>query len=246
MPKEEDKKRDKEKEVAKEDILEDNQPAESQEEDTEAGFSEDDFDDLAKEETKEKEEPKKESFKIMEEDQKNIPHVSSLSASLPSGGVYSKGNPGKGSVWHLLILVVIGILAVGATVYLLKGGFNFSVPNFVPTPTPTATPEPIPTPTPTPEPLERANFKVSVLNGTGTSGLAKKTADKLKSLGYQIDKTGNATNSAFTQTVVRVKPSLQNLLSQLIKDLTPDFSGSGGPSLEDSSSTDAEVILGKE
>lgn len=170
----------------------------------------------------------------------------SETAPLPeSGNVFNSkydglGRPKGSSKLHIFILVLLGLAIIGGTVYLLRTQFSQE-------PTPTPTPEaPIVTPAsePTPAPLDRSKFKIRVLNGTTKSGLAASVSAKLKDLGYQSDKVGNATNSAFTRTVVRVKSSATGLLEQLIKDLTPDFEASSDSSLKDGDSADAEVILG--
>lgn len=179
----------------------------------------------------------------------SIPHVSSLSSSqVPNSGVYSsKSNQNaKGSKIHVFILLGIGLVIIIATVYLLKNNFTFPSSVTTSTPAPTAAVEPTPLPTPTPTPIDRSKFKIRILNGTPVSGLAATEAAKLKGLGYQIDKTGNATNSAFTKTQIRSKPGLDILIQQLIKDLSPDYSGSSSSSaLKVNDTVDGEVILGK-
>lgn len=140
----------------------------------------------------------------------------------------------------LLVLGLIVLLAIGATGYLLRDKFTRSEP----TPTPTPILEtPVAEPSPTPS-FDRSKFTLRVLNGTKTSGLAASAAAKLKDLGYQIGKTGNASNSAFPRAVVRVKESASGLLDQLVKDLSPDYDASDGGKLKDSDDVDGEVILG--
>lgn len=152
----------------------------------------------------------------------------------------SLGRPKGSSKLHIFILILLGLAIIGGTVYLLRSQFS---KESTPTPTPEA-PIVTPSPEPTPAPLERSKFKVRVLNGTTKSGLAASVSAKLKGLGYQSDKVGNATNSAFEKTVVRVKSSATGLLDQLVRDLSPDFSASSDSPLKDSDSADAEIILG--
>lgn len=151
--------------------------------------------------------------------------------------------PKRASKFHLLILVIIGIVVIGFTVYILKGGFGDLSLTTKPSPSPSPVESASPTPTPTPEP-ERSKFKVRVLNGSGKTGLAASVSAKLKELGYQVDKTGNATNSAFTQTVVRVKTEVESFIPQIVKDLLPDFDAAGNTSLKDDDAVDIEIILG--
>lgn len=150
-------------------------------------------------------------------------------------------NRRSGSKLHLLILVLIGLAVIGGTVYLLKNQFETKSQ---PSPTPTVA-EASPTPEPTPTPIARAEYKVRVLNGTETSGLAKTVSEKLQGLGYQIERTGNATNSAFESTVVRAKSGKIEVIDQLISDLAGDYTAaSSGASLKDSDGADAEIIIG--
>ena len=151
--------------------------------------------------------------------------------------------PKRASKFHLLILVIIGIVVIGFTVYILKGGFGDLSLTTKSSPSPSPVENPSSTPTPTPKP-DRAQYKLRVLNGSGKTGLAASVSAKLKDLGYQTDKTGNATNSAFAQTIVRVKSSLESFIPQIVKDLAPDFDAAGNSSLKDSDTVDIEVILG--
>lgn len=146
------------------------------------------------------------------------------------------------SKWHVVVLILIGLAVIGGTVYFLKN--QFKPVNTTP-PASSATPVPTPSPSPTPTPLDRSKFKVRVLNGTAKSGLAATVGSKLKDLGYQQDRVGNATNSAFERTEIRSKAGATGLIEQLIRDLTPDYdAASSSSSLKDSDSADVEVILG--
>jgi hypothetical protein len=150
---------------------------------------------------------------------------------------------------HIILLILIGLAVIGATVYLLKNQFNVQL-GFLqkPTPTPEVTMDPVSTPMPTQEPvaIDRSQYKIRVLNGTTTTGLAASVSAKLKDLGYQQEKTGNATNSAFAKTQVRVKPDNDNLSAQLIRDLSDKFSAELSIPLKPSDTADGEVILGQE
>jgi hypothetical protein len=55
--------------------------------------------------------------------------------------------------------------------------------------------------TPASPTVPRAQVKVTVLNGTGTKGLASQTSQELKNLGFAAGSTGNATRTG--QTVIR-------------------------------------------
>lgn len=150
--------------------------------------------------------------------------------------------PRRASKLHLLILILIGLAVIGGTVYLLKNQFSSSP---TPSPAPSATSEPSPTPSPTPEAIDRSKFKVRVLNGTTTSGLAKTVSEKLKGLGYQEDRVGNAPKQDFEVTEIKSKASATGLADQLLKDLSPDYSASISAELKETDTADAEVIIGK-
>jgi len=154
----------------------------------------------------------------------------------------------RANKFHLLVLVIIGIVVIGFTVYILKGGFgDIKIGTTQPSPSPSAVATPEPTPTPTPEPeVDRGAFTVRVLNGTSTSGLAGKVRDKLKETGYKTSTPGNATETDVAQTEIRVKEGSESaaLVQRLILDLAPDYEAKEGEKLDDKVAYDAEVIIG--
>ncbi len=153
-----------------------------------------------------------------------------------------QNNERKGVSKLLLIVLVVVVLGlIGGTGFLLRDKFAPSQKAEA-SPSPSVVAEV--TPAPTPQSLDRSQFKIRILNGTKTSGLAASVSAKLKDLGYQIDKTGNATNSAFEQTQVRAKDSANGLIDQLIKDLSPDYQAASSSGLKSSDTADGEVIIG--
>lgn len=155
-------------------------------------------------------------------------------------------NPNK--IWKILILGLVGVITIALVIFLLKNqyipfiGKDSSVVISSPSPTPASTPEP--TPTPIPE-LPRADFKIRILNGTTTTGLAASTSAMLKELGYQIDRVGNNSNQKIAQTVVSVKTGNQSLAEQLIRDLSSKFEASlSAAPLAQTDPADAQVVLG--
>lgn len=165
--------------------------------------------------------------------------------SVKSSQIYV-GHPRSRSGKKIPSLLGIGIiiLVIAISLFIFRG----SGEKVEPSPTPLPLSETEPTPPPSPEAsFDRSDYKVRVLNGTTTSGLAASTSAKIKDLGYKIEKTANATNSAFLKTVLRVKPDLKDLLENLIKDLSVlKFEGEKGPDLKDSDTSDGEIILGVE
>lgn len=159
---------------------------------------------------------------------------------------YRDRQPKGASKWHIIILLLIGGAVIGATVYLLQNQFNFPGKPAEATPTPAAQiTEATPEPTPTPAPLERSQFKVRVLNGTTESGIAKKVLDKMKELGYQTDRAGNAPKQDYAQTLIRVKEGDSTISAQLTKDLSPDYEAAIAADLDKDANVDAEIILGE-
>lgn len=148
-----------------------------------------------------------------------------------------------GSSKKTLILILILLLIVGGI-----GGFffynfraSFKAPSFAPTPTPSATPAP----TQAPKVLDRSQWSLEVLNGSGIAGEAKRLADKLIELGYPVVKTGNADKSTYETTQFLVKEEMQadvDLMVADIKDIIKIASMSG--QLEDSTAS-ARIIIGK-
>lgn len=166
------------------------------------------------------------------------PHIRPLGSRVSPVSGQKRG--GGNRLIQFVALGVIGVIVLGVTVLLLKGGSLKS--KTVETPkSPVVMESPSPEPTPAPE-LNRADITLRVLNGTTTAGLASTVATKLKDLGYKIEKTGNAPSQTVTQTQIRVKSA--SISAQLIKDLGPDYSASDSGLLKSSDTADGEVILG--
>lgn len=147
-----------------------------------------------------------------------------------------------------ILLGLVVLLILGALGYLLIFSRDEEVKNDAVSPQDSSLePQPSPSPEPTPivEEIDRSGFTLRILNGTKTSGLAASASATLKGLGYEVERTGNATNSAFLKTVIRVKAGSESLFEALIKDLMPMFEGEKGPGLRDSDAVDAEIILGR-
>lgn len=186
--------------------------------------------------------PKSFNMDTEEDDLKSVPPISS---NINRSNLYTNRRPKNRKGLNTLLLLVIALLVIGGSIYLLKGKFSGQKggPSYNNPVVSSSTPEPTPIPTPV---FDRSVFTVRVLNGTTKSGLAASVSAKLKSLGYQTDKTGNATNSAFLRSVVRVKDNDASLSAQLVKDLSPDFSADTSTPLKSADNADAEVILGQQ
>lgn len=160
-------------------------------------------------------------------------------------------NSSKNRKWQYLIIALVALITVSAIVFLLKNqyipfvGSSSQVVISSPSPPPAGGSSPSPSPSPTPIPdIDRSVFRLRVLNGTTTSGLASSVADKLKALGFKIDKIGNNSNQSVAQTTIRVKPNDASLSAQLVKDLTGQFEATIGSELKSTDSYDGEVVIG--
>jgi ABC-type glycerol-3-phosphate transport system permease component len=94
--------------------------------------------------------------------------------------------------------------------------------------------------------LDRSKLEIAVLNGSGTAGAARGIATYLSGLGYAIKATANADRFDYQQITVKVKKSKSNYLAQLKKDISSSpAAGTVTASIDDTITTDAEVIIGK-
>lgn len=95
------------------------------------------------------------------------------------------------------------------------------------------------------ESYDRANVTLEVLNGSGVAGAAKKIADSLASLGYDIIAVGNAPEE-IDQTQVLISENLKKYEAEFLKDLNESLSeASVSGTLEDSTAS-ARITIGKE
>lgn len=147
------------------------------------------------------------------------------------------------SIWIIVVVIIILILAGGGFFFRhqIKSLFSPSTTN--PTPTPTAVTE---NPTPTPVALVKSDWSLEVVNGSGAGGLAKKIADKITALGYNVIKVGNADKSDYAQSEILVKKELLDKVDLVIADLKDVIKiASVGGELKDSTAS-ARIIIGKD
>lgn len=155
-----------------------------------------------------------------------------------------------------LVVLVLVIAGLGA-LYLLGSTAKHPTPTTT-TPIPTqiiATPTPASsaaqlTVTPSVSPtgpstkVAISSLAVSVLNGSGTPGVAQKAATALKSAGFSTITTGNA--NAYTYTGVTVYVKKHANLDAVQKAVTSaNLGGKVTASVDATIPTDVEVIVGK-
>ncbi len=145
------------------------------------------------------------------------------------------------------VLLIIGILAI-----LVVGGFFLNqkfkiLPGGSETTQVESSPTPTPSPSPTPQPiLNRSEWSFEVLNGSGVTGQAKKIADQIKALGYEVVKTGNADKSNYTDSQILAKEELLEKIDLVIADLKDiiKIASVAGELTEGTAS--ARIIIGKD
>ena len=94
------------------------------------------------------------------------------------------------------------------------------------------------------EQINKAGFKIQVLNGTGKVGAATNMRDFLVSKGYSVVGTGNADNFNYQLTIIRLKESKKEITEHLTKDLEERYAISVGSPLSEGESFDILIIVG--
>lgn len=105
-------------------------------------------------------------------------------------------------------------------------------------PSPNASPTPAPA-SPSPSPAAKAAAQIQVLNGTATTGLGRRAADKLTAAGFQVVNVDNAARR-YDKTTVFFRPGFEDVARQVAGAL-------GGASVEaspDNLSRDVTAIVG--
>jgi hypothetical protein len=159
---------------------------------------------------------------------------------------YVERSSPKPKLLLIFIIVLVLIIAALAGLYFLGASKNNHIIQSVPAaPTPTIAIQ-RPTPSPAPKVLNRSDLTVAIKNGSGTVGAAKGISSYLNGLGYTIGTIGNADKFTYTGITVHVKKNKSTYLGQLQSDiLENDKNASISAGIDDTITTDAEVIVGK-
>lgn len=131
--------------------------------------------------------------------------------------------------------VLLGVVIFGGLVFFESYGGMLK-----PTPTPAAAPEP----TPTEVALNLSEYKVQILNGSGTPGAAKTVGDLLEKEGFAAMTLGNAKEYGYTDTEVAVKKSVPSQVFEKIQAALPTYSVVEVTALSDDSSYDIVITVG--
>ena len=117
------------------------------------------------------------------------------------------------AVVELVVLVVIGValLAEPVSNHVRKAA---EAKVYAP-----AKPKPVAAPTVGKPKLSRAETSVIVLNGSGRSGAAAASAERIRGVGYTIGSVGNAPRSDFARTIVMFRPGYRAEAVRLAADL---------------------------
>ena len=159
---------------------------------------------------------------------------------------YVERSSSKPKLLLIFVIVLILIIAALAGLYFLGASKNNQIVQSIPAvPTPTSGQQ-LPTTAPTQPILERSDLKIAIKNGSGTAGAARGISSYLNGLGYSIGTIGNADKFTYTGITILVKKSKSSYLEQLKKDiLENDKNATISASIDDTITTDAEVIVGK-
>lgn len=165
--------------------------------------------------------------------------------------IYQESNDKNAKwLWLLIFLIIIGALVFA----FFRGIGPFAaISPFVTKASPTPSPSPFEqtapisesSPSSSVESLDKSSVKVKVLNGSGVTGKAATVKVLLESAGWSVAAIGNADNSDYKTTEVKVKDSAKSFLDAIVKDLSDKYSaGSSSKGLEASDSADIVVIVG--
>lgn len=154
----------------------------------------------------------------------------------------------KGSLGFFIMVVIIAFLIglggmVGFT-YFQDADLMQKVTELTASPTPT--PKPTSAPTPTTKSVDKEDYTIKVMNGSGISGLAAESKSELEAAGFTVASIGNADNSDYTSTIIAAKKSVDEAyLTELTKELEKSYKVEiAAKTLPASSGTDIEITLG--
>jgi len=139
-----------------------------------------------------------------------------------------------------IIILVIILIVTGVLFFFL---FN-STSKKAPIETKKTTIEP--TKAPEKAQINRSEWTLEVLNGSGVAGLAAKAAAKLTEQGYTVVKTGNADNQDYKKSELFVSENMQSKAQLLIDDLKDSYGFTEVKAVLKDSTASARIILGAE
>lgn len=94
------------------------------------------------------------------------------------------------------------------------------------------------------EEINKADFKIQILNGTGKTGSANQARDLLVAKGYHVVSTGNAANFNYQTSLLQAKEGDQEIVDLLTNDLKERYTVTVGLPLPEGSPFDIIIIIG--
>ncbi len=173
-----------------------------------------------------------------------MPNLAKKVASVPVQTEAIKVKTNKKSPKRIIFIILVVIILAGLGFLLFET--KSSIKRLVFRPSPFPVPTQTPAPTEAPKLLQRSEWSLEILNGSGSTGLVKKMAIKVKELGYPVVKTGNADKNNYAITQMLVRKGLEDKMDLVIADLKDTIKiASFAGELKDSTAS-ARIILGKD
>ncbi len=94
--------------------------------------------------------------------------------------------------------------------------------------------------------LKKEDLKISVENGAGVAGIAAKTQEFLEKAGYKVEAIGNSTDSARTDTLIKLKGSKKDYQTILTESMKDTFTVVVQTDLEETSQYDVIIVVGSD
>lgn len=103
-----------------------------------------------------------------------------------------------------------------------------------------------PTPTPTPEEVDKAEFTIKILNGSGIAGEAGRAQKLLEDAEFTVDSTGNAKTYDYEETVIQAGADVSDAwIDALTEELENAYTVKASvEDLDEGADTDVVVIIG--
>lgn len=162
----------------------------------------------------------------------------------PTLEVQSKSGK-KWVVWVLLGVVVVAGLGVGGWLFYQAGQAKQATEATQATPTPAAEVTATPTLTPMAE-VDREEFEIKVLNGSGISGEAGRVRELLEEAGFIVTSAGNADKFDYKETMIEVKDTVKAAFIKELRETLEEkyMVASETGVLDGTASADVQVIVG--
>lgn len=147
-------------------------------------------------------------------------------------------------MWKMIIIVVVAaLLGAGGFLYYQSSQQKLATPPADTMVSVTPTEEP----TPTPEEVDREEYTIKVLNGSGIVGKAGEVETLLTDEGFVVDSTGNAESYDYEETVIQAGEDVSPAFLQALRDvLREEYDvDSTFEAIEGDSDADVVVIVGQ-